>query len=104
MKMQNLFIFGALGLGVFLLFSKRVRPRAFTEPIARGYYPGIQQPLQIGAQSCPPGYYLADSPFGTTCKPYPTKMPDGNAPVILKANEDMVYDNGKLVPVSSIFG
>lgn len=103
MKMQNLFIFGALGLGIYLLFSKRVKPRTFTESIAKGYYPGIQEPLQVGAKSCPPGYYLDDSMFGTTCRPYPTKMPDGTAPVILKANEDMVYDNGVLVPVSSLF-
>lgn len=104
MKMENLLLFGALGLGAYLLFSKRVSPKPLTQPLANQYYPGMQAPLQLGAPACPPGYSLEQSIFGNTCRPVPTQMPGGTAPVIVKASEDVVYVDGKLVPVSEIFG
>lgn len=105
MKFENLLLFGAIGLGAYFLFSRpKVAPKPLTAPMVPQYYPGLQMPYQVGAPACPPGYYLEQGMFGTArCVPVPAQVATGGAPVTVKASEDLVYVDGKLVPVSEVF-
>jgi hypothetical protein len=104
MKAINLLVVAGAGFGLYWLLTRPVRATPLTYTSAQ-QFPGFATGgAPVGATSCPPGYYLTNTGMQNICVPIPQPVPGTAVPTIVRAGEEMVYVDGKLTPISEVFG